>query len=1243
MDNNLFIKFATLNVKGLRNYEKRQKLFHWAKTFDIVALQETFFTKDLETRLNREWSGFSYHSYSDSTHSRGVSILINDSLQISDIMIYSDSIGRLIMLDFKHKNDSFSLINVYAPTDASERKIFLTNLDQKVKLAVQCYSIVCGDFNTVYRAEDRMSKNLDQTSIIFKEFIKGNNLTDLWCTKNAERQQFSFISTGNNKMQSRIDYFLSNQEVDKYCKKCFITNAPAPDHKAVIMHMSKDNKDIGKGYWKLNNSILTENMYKEGIKTIFRNTIREFENIGIKALIWDMCKIRFREFSISYCTKKKKAEEGDIGNIENRLDRIDFLLADANLRDEMRCKLYSERKSLKNKMDIFYANKARGGFIRSRANWIEEGEKSSKYFLNLEKSRQENNLIQQLFCSDEQRIVNDAEHMLKTAKQYYQKLYQDTDPNDNDINNYLDRIRFKNILTNVENIKCEGVITLNECTEVIKDLKKNKSPGLDGLSCEFYQTFWHSFGYFLVEVYNESYENGILPVTVRKSVLGLIYKKGEKELLKNYRPISLTNTDYKILAFVLSSRLHQVIGKVIEPRQSAYVKKRYIGNNIRLVEDIIQYTDYENKGGCILFLDFQKAFDSVEWKFMFNVLKRFNFGETFIQWVKLLYKKPEASVKINGYLSDTFKLKRGVRQGCPVSALIFLLVVEVMALDIENDPNIKGISIKNNTENDIQIKVTQYADDTIIFLDNPNDAIKTLEYLNKFSKVSGLNLNKDKTEGIKLGTDKQKNFENEIKWVTHTKCLGIMIGHDNASNDIFNWKEKLSKIKNVLLTWKARDLTQIGKITVIKSLLVSKIIFTFMNVDIRCEYLNELNDIIFQFLWPKKQWIERSVMINSLVEGGLNMIDIYAKAESIQAKRIDRLLNNKDEIWTVIPMYYYKQKLGLGDYWANMKTFDKGAFNELFDKIPAYYLNALISFSRLKSLLQKREYQNENGISLNEPIWLNDLVLWKGKPIYFPNWIKAGLFYLKDIIDIANDGRHVLNLTKIHFLVNPTNLLIERNVMHNVIRNLPMLKNDTILNEPRFETSLYYDMFKNQNSTTPRMAYWKRTLQIPNKLQLIFKRKVLAIKEKKLRAFNFKLVHGILIHGSKVNKWDKSIPYDCQICFQKHTIEHMVFECSLAKYILHKCKLFTNTEIISIEDIIFGVESKELNYILTFATFTLYKYWLKSSKENQTMNIGRVSDFFNKELCDQCAVLELTTLNYECGILKQFMIFCINS
>ena len=258
------------------------------------------------------------------------------------------------------------------------------------------------------------------------------------------------------------------------------------------------------------------------------------------------------------------------------------------------------------------------------------------------------------------------------------------------------QFKHKNKLDDDAQQKYEGPISYTECTQALNKLKKNKSPGLDGITVEFYQAFWPLIGRLVADGFNESHDHGTLPISKRKSVMSLIFKKGNEEDISNERPISLSNVDYRLLAFTLAERMRKVISEIVSNDQIAYIKGTwYIATNIRLVSDVIEYHDLTNKSGILLVLDFQKAFDTIKWRFLFKTLEFFNFVTSFITWIEAIYHRPEACLKNNGFLSDYFDMKRGIRQGCPASCLLFVLCVEILSIIITTNNSLKGYHLGN--------------------------------------------------------------------------------------------------------------------------------------------------------------------------------------------------------------------------------------------------------------------------------------------------------------------------------------------------------------------------------------------------------------------------------------------------------------------------------------------------------------------------------------------------------------------
>ena len=186
------------------------------------------------------------------------------------------------------------------------------------------------------------------------------------------------------------------------------------------------------------------------------------------------------------------------------------------------------------------------------------------------------------------------------------------------------------------------------------------------------------------------------------------------------------------------------------------MKGRYIGENIRLIQDLIQdlmfYTEKENLPGIAVFLDFRKAFDTIEWHYLEKALTHFNFGPNFLQWFKILHTDISSCALNNGHASRFFSIKRGVRQGCPLSGLLFVIGLELLARAVKRDALIKGITIGNK-----EIKTSMYADDTTVFVNDTDSILHLLNMLEKFRSISGLQVNTSKTEALWLGCWKDRS------------------------------------------------------------------------------------------------------------------------------------------------------------------------------------------------------------------------------------------------------------------------------------------------------------------------------------------------------------------------------------------------------------------------------------------------------------------------------------------------------
>ena len=362
--------------------------------------------------------------------------------------------------------------------------------------------------------------------------------------------------------------------------------------------------------------------------------------------------------------------------------------------------------------------------------------------------------------------------------------------------------------------KCEGLISLDECSKVLHTLAKNKAPGNDGLQIEFYIEFWKELGHLLIKSYNYSFANGLLSTSQRQACITLLSKNGKDRLsIENWRPISLLNVDYKIMSKCIAERIKKVLVKLIDETQTGFIKGRNISDGMRAILDVVEETVISNREGMLITIDFQKAFDSLSWDYLFKSLHTFKFGMEFIKWVKLCYTDISSCIMNNNSSSQYFNVKRGVRQGDSLSPYLFILAVELMSVEIRTNKEIRGLPY-----GDSEIKIISYADDTTAMLRDETDAKKLFAYLKQFEEISGLKVNKTKTEGLWLGARKGQ-YANMfgIKWPQFLKILGIFVSYDEKTTHNMNFRDKIDKMTKKLNLWKQRHLTLFGKILILKT------------------------------------------------------------------------------------------------------------------------------------------------------------------------------------------------------------------------------------------------------------------------------------------------------------------------------------------------------------------------------------------------------------------------------------------
>ena len=520
-------------------------------------------------------------------------------------------------------------------------------------------------------------------------------------------------------------------------------------------------------------------------------------------------------------------------------------------------------------------------------------------------------------------------------------------------------------------------ITIDDLKSALKSMPNNKTPGCDGLPAEFYKVFWNKIKDLLYEAVMYAYRKGEMHISARRGIITLIPKKDKDvNYIKNWRPLTLLNTDYKIVAKTLSQRLKVKLLKIVNTDQTGFLKGRFIGENIRLILDTMEYAGAENIPALLISIDYEKCFDRLEWSAVIGALRYFNFGDKFIRWIELLYKNVESCTTNNGKSSEWFKPTRGLRQGCPLSPYLFVVTAEIFANLIRKNPNIQGIKIKET-----EIKLMQYADDTNIFslfdANSLNNIIETFDFI---QRNTGLKVNYDKTNIYRIGSLKHSDAtlytQKHFKWVnTPITVLRVNITHDKHILIKSNYDAVFKKNDDMTKLWKNRNLSLAGKVITINTLMSSQLIYKLSCMESPTEeHYKKYKLTTRNYPWDgKNAKIAYNTLTCSIEHGGFKLVDLKKKDAALKIQWVKRITKNKK----VAQLAYYFLP-GLGEILWECNLHHRHV--EGFMPKNNFWYDVLVSWCKFNFI----EQEDINSI-MNSVIWLNSEITVKDKPIMSKN------------------------------------------------------------------------------------------------------------------------------------------------------------------------------------------------------------------------------------------------------------------
>ena len=1132
------VKFLSINARGLADENKRRAVFDYhRKNADILMIYETHSTPNIEHIWENEWGGKIIFCHGNS-NSKGVAVLTSRSIYNNIDRIYKDSIGRTIIFDYTENEQKVTVVALYAPNEDCPKYFIDIVLILRER---QENKIVIGDFNLALDLElDRKNtyynnnKAKEEVLNMMDEF----QLRDLWRIRNPDKNEYSWIKKiekGRDRKASRIDLALVSGGIDQRVELIMYLSSIKTDHRAIYIVLELVSNDRGTGFWKFNCSLLQNKEFVDFMNQELDTTLDILNKTTVNNKDkWEKLKTRVKKASCGF-TRKQAAQTKLI--LSQLSERVNEYEANLPLNWENDVKYENTKQELEEKQ----LERTVGIMFRSKAKWYELGEKNTKYFYSLEKAKYNAKTCFAL-VSEQQEDITDQHKILELQKEFYTELYaKDEDVSFSMQNNFGVRVP-QEIYEN----QCQQ-ITISELETAIKQMKNSKTPGQDGLPIEFYKVFWSKVKSVFYGMVIEAWESEMLHRSARQGVLNLIPKPNkDTRYIKNLRPITLLNVDYKIIEKAIANKMIPALEYIIHQDQRGFMKERRISVNIRKMLDIIHQAKKDDLEAIVMSMDFVKCFDKCSFSILHGSLDFFNFGSVVKKWTKILYTDFSVKIQNNGNFSQEIAIRKGVHQGGCCSSIYFLVIAEILALSLRSNVNIQGITIR-----DIRNLLNQFADDMDIFSICDQKSIEAIHHeLDSFRLQSGFTVSYDKTTIYRIGSLRHSNaamYEvDQFMWSCRDiNVLGVQIAHQDIVEK--NYGTIVEKVNHVLNTWYNRGLSLIGKIQVVNTMVASLFVYKMMVLPFIPEVmLKKIDNKIREFIWSKKKpKIKYKILQAPKIAGGLGLVDLHKKEIALKAT------------W---PKILYKEQ-----------EYAKMVYNILRIPIEEDIWRCRIEPQEVKNLKLRNEFWEDvlhswNQYNFfvssrieNQILWYNSYIKVSGKMIMWKDVYQRGLKFVYQLYDdcqFKSDQQvwEEFGLTKLRF--NSLKLVLPQSWKDHFTSHqrseyfpLPPHAYDWALLDKNLSSKVYKYIGDDATIVVDKYNKWEIDLgeSIAEDIYAygrLHQKVFTTTNVAKYRSFQYRMLQRALITNVQLEKWGIKPSSLCTFCKKEdESIVHLFFQC----------------------------------------------------------------------------------------------------
>ena len=791
----------------------------------------------------------------------------------------------------------YFLLNVYAPSGSDKKhersEFFGQDLFRALNVKSNALWVLGGDFNCVMKASDieggvGFRQKFCPT---LKDLIRTQSFCDVFREKFPGREEFTFFRAG--RAPSRLDkFYISTGLFDKVSEVLHV--ASLSDHCGVVMKLELEVDVLvlprvkRQTYWKMNTSILDEEDFLPDFESFWRSICKVKIQYTDLAEWWDkLAKPEIKDFCIGFSVQRNR----------QRADTKRFLLSYLKL--VLGEKNWDEVARVREKLDTMLKADAMGVVIRSRFKQNSEDEKASLYHAARESKNDKNN-VNSLKING--KVVRDKVKIEEEVIKFFGALFNghhNSDLEDTGVPFSPDYSCLGEFLNNLGKLsdsdrdKLHVDVKFEELDDIIKKCDSNRSPGLDGIPYEFYKVVWPIIGEDFVKILQCQLDRLELIESDKIGATRLAPKVDGVPKVDELRPITLLNTDYKILTKLFVGRMLPIMTFIILSGQLCSVGRKNILFGVNNILSSLLYIKQNKLGACLISLDFFKAYDRVFVGFLILVMKQMNFSDKFCSWVVMLHKGAKTCFILQ-FLTRPIEVSFSIRQGDPLAMLLYIIYIEPLLLYLERV--LVGCRLAG-----VPQCVEAYCDDVNVMTNKMSDILLVESSVRKFEAMSGAILSREKkSKVIGFGAWKGKTDWplRYLKTVDEIKIFGIFFLDSYRSMVKRNWDFRFQKFQDVVLSWSPRILDTLAqRVEVLKVFALARVYYVASILPIRLGMVKQFEKLMGKFLWNLSGKVLRVAMdevVNPVEAGGLGLPCLKSMCCSLILSQLLRLLDSGD-------------------------------------------------------------------------------------------------------------------------------------------------------------------------------------------------------------------------------------------------------------------------------------------------------------------------------------------------------------